>query len=324
MVAYLMTGSDEVLLRQGVHDLVDQLVGSGDRSLMVDEFEGAEYTVAEIIDAAQTLPFLAERRVVVARGVGRFGSDQTEALVAYLDDPSPTTELVLVGGGGQIPKALVDAVKRSGGVVSGTEVPTGRKGAGEPWITTRAEAAGVRLDNAAIARVAAWLGADLGRLDGILAALVSTYGAGVRLGPGDVEPFLGDAGDVPPWDLTDAIDAGHVDRALTVLHRMIGSGSRHPLQVMATLHTHYARMARLDGAGASSDTEAAAVLGLNKTFQAQKALRGLQRLGADRVRRAIDLLATADLDLRGGTALDGDTVMQVLVARLARLRPGGR
>jgi hypothetical protein len=39
------------------------------------------------------------------------------------------------------------------------------------------------------------------------------------------------------------------------------------------------------------------------------------------VRRAFELLAAADSDLRGGTGLDEDVVMDVLIARLARLAP---
>ena len=48
-----------------------------------------------------------------------------------------------------------------------------------------------------------------------------------------------------PWELTDTIDRGDTATAIELLHRMLGAG-RHPLQLMATLHTHYARMLRLD------------------------------------------------------------------------------
>ena len=84
------------------------------------------------------------------------------------------------------------------------------------------------------------LGEDMGRLDGVVATLVATYGSAARpLGPDEVEPFLGEGGGVPPWDLTDAIDAGRTPEALGLLGRMMGAGGRHPLQVMAILHGHY-------------------------------------------------------------------------------------
>jgi hypothetical protein len=44
-----------------------------------------------------------------------------------------------------------------------------------------------------------------------------------------------------------------------------------------------------------------------------------RRLGGSSIRRAIDMLAAADLDLRGRRDLHGELVMEVLVARLSRL-----
>ena len=52
---------------------------------------------------------------------------------------------------------------------------------------------------------------------------------------------------------------------------------------------------------------------------AKKALGQTRRLGHDRIVRAIDLLAEADLDLRGGKAWPDHLVLEVLVARLATM-----
>lgn len=323
MGVYLLTGDDESLLRSAVQQLTDELIGDGDASLMVDDFDGDDYGLAAVVDAAQTLPFLADKRVVVARGIGRFGAEEAALLTGYLDDPSPTTELVLVGGGGRIPKALTDAVDAAGGSKTGTSAPT-RATDRQGWIAGRAEQAGVRLEMSACRHLAAWLGEDLGRLDGILATLVSTYGSGVRLDIADVEPFLGDAGGVPPWEFTDAIDNADTSTALTLLGRLLRSGDRHPLQIMATLHNHYARLARLDGIDARSEADAAAAMGIKAGFPARKALGTFNRLGGENIRRAIELLGATDLDLRGSTDLDPEMVMEILVARLSRLRPVGR
>src|ERR1043165_71795 len=101
MAVHLITGDDESLLLTAVSDVVHRLVGDGDRSLMVDEFDDDEYEVRSVVDAAQTPPFLTESRVVVARGIGRFSADDIAPLVKYLDEPLPTTELVVVSGGGR-------------------------------------------------------------------------------------------------------------------------------------------------------------------------------------------------------------------------------
>jgi DNA polymerase-3 subunit delta len=186
-------------------------------------------------------------------------------------------------------------------------------------VVDHAASLGVRLAPPAAALVAERLGEDVGRLDGLLATLAATFGAR-QLRPDDVEPFIGEAGGVPPWDLTDAIDAGDTGKALAVLGRMSGPGGRHPLQLMAILHGHYGRLARLDGVAVASEAQAAEVLGIKSGFPAKKALTQYRRLGGDGVRRAIELLASADLDLRGRRDLGDDVVMEILVARLSRLR----
>ena len=321
----LVKGDDEVLLRDAAHELIRKLSAGLDPSFAVEEIgraqfqppESSEASIRPLVDAAQTPPFLTDRRVVVGRDVEMFTrAEQVAPLVAYLDDPLPTTSLVLVFGPGRLPKPLAEAVARCGGEQLDTS--PGRKVA--PWVDDQVAAVGLKLDKSASQRLVEWLGDDPQRLVGVLSTLKGTYGVGAKLSASDIEPFLGEAGGVPPWELTDAIDKGDIPVALDRLHRMMAGGSRHPLQIMATLHGHYARMLQLDGARVSGEKDAAALLGMRgSTFPARKALTQVRRLGHDRIVRAMDLLATADLDLRGGKAWPEALVMEVLVARLARL-----
>jgi DNA polymerase III delta subunit len=61
------------------------------------------------------------------------------------------------------------------------------------------------------------------------------------------------------------------------------------------------------------------LLGIKPGFPARKALELSRKLGGTKIRRAFDLLAAADLDLRGARELPDDIVLEVLVARLSRL-----
>ena len=320
--AYLVKGDDPVVTGDAVRALVRELVGDGDTALAVEELVGEDYDVAAIVEAAQTPPFLDDRRVVVARDIGRFSTQDVAPLVTYLHDPLSTTALVLVAGGGQMSKSLLDAVKKVGHVVD-AGVPGGKTR--QNWLTSRLRAAPVELDADAASLVAAHLGEDVGRLGNLLEILVAAHGEGARLGPDDVAPFLGEAGGVAPWELTDAIDRGDTAAALEHLHRQLGGGGRHPLVVMASLHNHYARMLRLEGAELADEKAAAAALGLTgSTFPAKKALSQVRRIGHEGVTRAIVLLSDADLALKGTIEWPPELVLEVLVARLSRLTPRAR
>jgi DNA polymerase-3 subunit delta len=321
LAVYLVRGEDPVLNADAVRGLLHELVGDGDASLMVEEFTPADVDAdtSPIADAAQTPPFLTDRRIVVGRDINTYATAALDPILRYLDDPLPSTSLVLTGGKGIAPK-LVNAVKKAGTIVeAGAPAGKGRK----PWLTEQLRAAPVRLEPAAVDLVDRHLGEDLGRLTNVLESLAAAYGRDARVTAEEVEPFLGEQGSVPPWELTDAIDSGRTGPAMSALQRMMSAGERHPLAIMSTLHSHYARMLRLDGSAVRDEAQAAEVLGMKgSTFPAKKALTQARKLGHDGVVEAMRLLAEADLDLRKFTKdWPEHLVMEVLVARLSRLGP---
>ena len=315
----VFSGPEPSLLGDAVRARIDELIGGQDRSLVLEELTGDEYTIDQVVDAVQTPPLLSDRRIVVVRGFNRFKSDELKPLVELLGDPPPTTDLVVEWGSGAVSKKLLEAAK----AVGGEQVKVGAPGTGRvrnAWFEERFDASPLKLDATARQLVEEHLGEDVARLTGLMLTLEGVYGFDAAVGEAEVMPFLGDEGGVPPWDLTDALDRGDMTAALEVLQRMFKAGARHPLQVMSTLHSHYERMLRLDGTGISNDKEAAAHLGMKgSSFPAKKAVAQLRRLGPKKIRRAIELLGETDLDLRGKSALDGDILMEVLVARLAHL-----
>ena len=312
----LVSGADEILSSESVRSAIAELVGDAERAEVLDEFSGDEYTLDEVVIAASTPSMLATHRVVVARGISRFGAAALAPIIAWIDDPCPTTDLVLEWDAARAPRQLAEAVETTGGQCVASDVPGGARNR-RTWIEEHLAEAPVQLDARARTAITDHLGSELSRLGSFLETLGAVFGEGARLGSEDVLPYLGVEGDVPPWDLTDAIDRGNVDAALGVLQRMWGAG-RHPLAVTATVSNHITRMARLDGAEASNEKEAAQVLGLRgSTFPARKALDACRRRGSGGIARAIELLAAADMDMRGRSGLDARCVAEILCARLA-------
>lgn len=332
MPIVLIKGDDETLVAQAVRKMVDEFVAGGDKSLMVEEVTEADFVpesgdieMTPLINAAHTPPFLTERRVVVGRNLGLFSKgEQVVQLVDLLGDPLPTTDLILVWERGSssnrlaaIPKKLKEALK-SAGVQEIDAAPSGKGRKG--LLEERLSGAAVRLDAGAKRLFADRLGDEVGRADSVLEALHSSFGEGAKLTADDVEPFLGVASDVPPWELTDAIDSGDIATSLDKLNRMTQGGERHALQILATLHGHYQRALGLDGAPVGDERSAAAHLGMKgSTFPAKKALALSRRLGSERLTTVIGLLAQADLDVRGASAVPDGAMLEVLIARLARL-----
>jgi len=86
------------------------------------------------------------------------------------------------------------------------------------------------------------------------------------------------------------------------------------------LHGHYHRLLTLDDPAIRNSQDAAAALGGRANPRsAGFRLRQARALGSDGLRRAFDLLAQADIDLKGARAIPQDVVAELLVARLAAL-----
>jgi DNA polymerase III subunit delta len=303
------------LVDQQLSSLVETLSAQAGDALAVEDLP-LEIDLRSIVDVCQTPSLLGDRRIVVVRNAGRFKAADVEPLIDCLRQPMDSTFLVLTSGGGALPTKLTKSIKDHGKVIdASTPFGKGRQG----WIADKVRKGPVSLDGQALSFLTEHLGEELGQLEGVLDALAAAYGEGARVSLDELRPFLGPGGSSTPWELTDAIDSGNTDVALAQLERMLGPGGRHPLVVTSILSKHIGQLMRLDGAGVSSEAEAASLLGIS-AFPAKKALAQSQRLGSNGVAKAVQLISEADVDLRGGSAWPQNVVLEVLVARLSRLR----
>ena len=327
VTVYLITGSDSRLISAKLTDLTDQLIGDGDRNTMYESHdletgtaEDREVAIANAVMGAQTESLFGDQRVVVLRGLQEATVEQLKPLVKYLEKPLEVTHLVITAEG-KLAKSTTDALKNAGATTFNTSPPS-RKNDLTTWFMEQFTEAGLKLDSSAVAAIMNWLGQDQARLPSLIDVLSSTYGTAKKLSTVDVEPFLGDQGSVLPWDLTDAIDRSDSATALAMLRRMLRSGEYHPLQVMSLLHGHYTKLMKLDGPDVRSAQDAMSLIGSKSDFQAKKYLSTYQRMGSRNISSAVQLLARADIDLRGGKDLEEELIMEILIARLSRLGGG--
>jgi DNA polymerase III subunit delta len=326
MSSVCVVGTEASMVYDALHRRVEEaLEGLNESALQVftakDVTTSAEPIVAGVLEALNTPGLLAERRVVVVRDAQLLLAEEVALLVAWMQAGASDADLLVAVVGAKSHK-LVKAAQQVIEVNVGTRLEDRAS-----FVADTLGAYGVGLTLADARRVAELVGDDVARIDALARTLQSIFGSRA-LTFDDLAPYLGDAGDVPEWDLTDAIDAGDATRALEVARRMLDSRSRVGLQIVNLLQRYYLRLARLEGSGARTPDDAAALLGI-KAYPAGKALRSATRLGAARVAAALSLIARADEDLKGGVDYGRDpesdadvtdaTVIEVLVARLARM-----
>lgn len=92
--AYLLYGEEAYLRKQYKDKLKTALCADGD-TMNFHYYDGKEVSVPQVIDLAETLPFLAERRVIFIENSGLF-KHGGEDLAEYLKTPCETTFFVFV------------------------------------------------------------------------------------------------------------------------------------------------------------------------------------------------------------------------------------
>ena len=328
-----VVGTDPTMVYDAVHNVIAAALGDLDPSFALQDFtvkdvtSGGEAVTSRVLEALNTPPFLVERRVVVVRDAQALLADEVTELLGWMANPAPAVALVLALVGPKSHKL----VKASDEVV---EVNVGsRTSERVAFVESKMAEYRVVVDHATAQRVADQVGDDVARVDALARTLQAIYGS-APLNFKHIEPYLGDAGDVPEWDLTDAIDSGDAAKAIVVARRMLDSKGRAGLQIVNMLQRHYLRMARLEGSGVRGGDDAAALLGI-RSFPATKSLQMSQRLGSERIATAVHWVANADVALKGGVSYGGRdlntdmdvtelTVIEVLVARLAKMTQGAR
>lgn len=112
---YLLYGEERYLKKQYTDRLHKAMCNDGD-SMNTHFHEGKDISVGEIIDLAETLPFLSERRVIFISNSNLFKSGG-EKMAEYLASPNETTYFVFTESEVDKRSKLFKAVQNNGCVV---------------------------------------------------------------------------------------------------------------------------------------------------------------------------------------------------------------
>ena len=91
---YLLFGEEAYLKKQYKDKLRNAMV-SPDDNMNYAYYEGKGINVNEVIDLAETLPFFAERRLIVMEDTGFFNSASSE-LADYIKEMPDTTSIIFI------------------------------------------------------------------------------------------------------------------------------------------------------------------------------------------------------------------------------------
>ena len=261
--------------------------------------------------------FRGVRRRGRARARETTAPSEIDQFIDVLTSLPATTTAVLLDE--QASSAFVEAVTEGASV---REFPILRAAALRQWAEERARSHGASLTRAALDRLVMLIdGNHLGELANEIDKL-ATYASGGPIEVADVDALVASAVQYPIWDLTDAVIAGHTDRALTFVETMATRGGRdYPPQVLIFMLTRQYRQLILAQAQLREGLGAAQIgqqLGISQPFPLRKLIDQASRYPAERLEAAYRRLLETDVAVKTGV-LEVDTALELLVVDLAEL-----
>lgn len=157
---YLLYGEEAYLKKQYKDKLKHAMVPEGD-TMNFSAFEGKSINPKEIIDLAETLPFFADRRVILIENSGFF-KNACEELAEYLPQVAPATHFIFVEDEVDKRSKMYKAAKASGRIVEflpQTEELLTR------WILGRLKREGKNITGSVMQLFLTKTGTDMGNID---------------------------------------------------------------------------------------------------------------------------------------------------------------
>ena len=211
---YLFHGDDDYLKEEKVRAVIDRATDPATRDFNLDVRRAAELDAGSLGLALDSLPMMAERRVVVVRDVTTLKKDARAVLTKYLERPAADTVLVLVAASGTKPDApLMDAAT----VIDFRSLNEADL---EKWAVLHASELGVTIEPAAVKLLCATTGNDLALLSGEIDKLRS-YTNGAPIDEAAIEAIVGVRHGETLGDLLELVAQRKSAEAVALLGRVL-------------------------------------------------------------------------------------------------------
>lgn len=325
-VVYLLYGDDLYEKKKVIDALLGKMGDPSTAEMNTSRLAGSELTLDALRTAASSVPFLAERRLVIAENAShRFNDkDKRDKFKAIMEGLHPATALVLLEASDlkvELPnKKVVDhwLLKWAKGAgervyLHGASVPKGMELA--KWVQEYAREQGGEIDFQAAQLLAEMAGDEplmaATEVDKLLAYVNYTRTVDVEDVDG-LSTFGGGRGDY--FKFVDALAAGNGRAAMDMLQRLMDE--QEPLQLFFSLVGQFRLLVQVreiyEDGGLAGTVEKQ--LGLHP-YRAQKLYAQAKALSMGSLESIFHRLAEYDVQIKTGQ-IDADLALETLVAAL--------
>lgn len=309
---YLFYG-EETYLRDRILERFKGMVPEGIRDFNLDIVDGRDTGVEAIVNMAETLPFLADKRVVLVKDADFFkarrksmsetGEEKAEKanstddiLLKYLENPANTTCLILCTESVDKKRKIFKAIEKNGQVVEfallkGQEL--------NDWIDRRARKLGKVIEQAAMAGLVTAVGNNLQQLNTELEKL-SCYSATEKISAADVGLMVSKTAELSIFELIDAVADRNYKRAVKMARETVFLGEP-VIRILFMVARQFRLITQVKGfqEAGNTDKQVAGLLQVHP-FVAQKCIKQARNFTMQEALAAMEKILGTDLDIKSG------------------------
>ena len=293
---YLLYGTEDYLKRQYRDKLKNALTAAGEDSGMggmlsggdgdmnFNRFEGKDINPKQVIDLAETLPFFAERRVILIENSGFF-KNACDELAEYLAQPAASTYFVFVEEEVDKRSKMYKAVKNAGKIV---EFSTQTEELITRWVLARLKKEGKNITGSVMQLFLSKTGSDMGNIDRELEKLICYTMDKSVIETADVEAIATEQTTNRIFEMVNAIAEHNQRRALDLYYDLL-TLKEPPMRIMYLITRQFQILLHLrDMAGKGFDNQTMAQKAGIPPFAVKRNLTQARGFGAGQLRQALE------------------------------------
>lgn len=312
---YLVMGEQDYLRTENRNLIRDTLLGTGD-PMNAAYFTGDQFTIEEIRDLGDTLPFLSERRVITIENSWLFDNKggNTDALTDYLKVMPETTHIVFVEKAPDKTRRLYREIKNRGYILDC--VTPYEEDLGE-WVNACFQEAGLVMADDAMRWFLGNAGGNMLLMRTEMDKLISYCHGRRTITMQDVRAICSVQIKDRIFDMISAITAHDVTLALQIYMELLQrqTSPQAILQLMIRNFNQLLQVGELSGKGVQT-REIAGMLHLNPWIVSSKIVPMLKGHTAAKLVEALDACLQMDLDYKSGR-IDPRIAIEELIIRSA-------
>jgi DNA polymerase-3 subunit delta len=309
---YVFAGKDEFLVAEQVAALVNELLTPDQMQMCLWRADADKVTAIEVFDELRTLPFLAEKRVVVLAGADDFVSNNRELLEKYFENPASSGVLILSVSSWPSNTRLAKMLPNSGKLIEVGEMKAKELAS---YIIDYASDQGKNLSYNAAQMLIEFAGEEPGILRNEIDKLAAYVNSAKNITEKHISEVVGRNRAYDAFEVIDSMMAANTSKALEQLRVMFDSDKDTEYTILGAFAWHFRRM--FTGAALLQKGERPDMIARKLRIWNQQEFFGLiKKTGLKRIGDCLRQLAEFDYQIKTGKAT-AQTAIESMIVQFA-------